>query len=125
MSSRLLDDKVVIITGAGNGIGRSHARAFAGEGASVVVNDVGSSRDGVAEASPNAADEGVKEIEAGGGRAVASYETGAPREGAAAILALGVETFGKVDVLVNNAGILRDKTFLKMDEEMWDAVIAV
>ena len=121
----LLDEKVVVITGAGNGIGRSHALAFAAEGASIVVNDVGSARDGNGEASPNAADEVVKEIEAAGGRAVASYESVATKEGADAILALGIETFGKVDVLVNNAGILRDKTFLKMDEQMWDSVIAV
>lgn len=121
----LLDDKVVVITGAGNGIGRAHALAFAAEGASVVVNDVGSTRDGTGEVSPNAADAVVKEIEAAGGRAVASYESVATAEGARAVIGHGVEAFGKVDVLVNNAGILRDKTFLKMDEEMWDAVIAV
>jgi len=121
----LLDEKVVIITGAGNGIGRSHALAFAAEGASVVVNDVGGARDGTGEASEGPADAVVKEIEAAGGRAVASYDSVATAAGAQAIVALGVETFGKVDVLVNNAGILRDKTFLKMDEAMWDDVIAV
>ncbi len=124
----LLDEKVVIVTGAGNGIGRSHALLFAAEGAAVVVNDVGGARDGSGapgegEATP--ADAVVKEIEAAGGRAVASYDSVASAEGAQAIIALGIETFGKVDVLVNNAGILRDKTFMKLDEPMWDSVIAV
>jgi len=122
----LLDDKVAIVTGAGNGIGRAHALAFAKEGAAVVVNDVGGARDGApAEDGTRAADAVVAEIEAAGGRAVASYDSVATAEGAQAIVALGVETFGKVDVLVANAGILRDKTFMKMDEAMWDAVLAV
>lgn len=121
----LLDDKVVIITGAGNGIGRAHALLFASEGAAVVVNDVGGARDGSGAGEDSPADAVVKEIEAAGGRAVASHESVATAEGAQAIIALGVETFGKIDVLVNNAGILRDKTFMKMDEAMWDSVIAV
>lgn len=121
----LLEDKVVVITGAGNGIGRAHALLFASEGASVVVNDLGGARDGSAPGERGPADAVVAEIEAAGGKAVASYDSVATAEGARAIVALGVETFGKVDVLVNNAGILRDKTFLKMDEEMWDSVIAV
>jgi NAD(P)-dependent dehydrogenase (short-subunit alcohol dehydrogenase family) len=121
----LLDDKVVIITGAGNGIGRSHALLFASEGAAVVVNDVGGKRDGSEGGDPSPADAVVKEIETAGGRAVASHESVATAEGARAIVELGIETFGKIDVLVNNAGILRDKTFLKTDEEMWDAVISV
>lgn len=121
----LLDEKVAIVTGAGNGIGRAHALLFAAEGAAVVVNDVGGPRDGSSPGDPSAADAVVKEIEAAGGRAVASHDSVATAEGAQAIVALGVETFGKVDVLVNNAGILRDKTFMKMDESMWDSVIAV
>jgi NAD(P)-dependent dehydrogenase (short-subunit alcohol dehydrogenase family) len=121
----LLDEKVVIVTGAGNGIGRAHALLFASEGAAVVVNDVGGARDGSTAGETSPADAVVKEIEAAGGRAVASHDSVATAEGAQAIVALGVETFGKVDVLVNNAGILRDKTFLKMDEAMWDSVIAV
>jgi NAD(P)-dependent dehydrogenase (short-subunit alcohol dehydrogenase family) len=121
----LLDDKVVIVTGAGNGIGRAHALLFASEGAAIVVNDVGGARDGENAGDGSPADAVVKEIEAAGGRAVASHETVATAEGARAIVELGVETFGKVDVLVNNAGILRDKTFMKMDEAMWDSVIAV
>lgn len=121
----LLDGKVVVITGAGHGIGRAHARLFASEGASVVVNDVGGARDGSAPADASAADAVVAEIEAAGGRAVASHDSVATAEGASAIIARGVEAFGRVDALVNNAGILRDKSLLKMDEEMWDAVLAV
>ncbi|HVJ91101.1 MAG TPA: SDR family NAD(P)-dependent oxidoreductase [Labilithrix sp.] len=121
----LLDEKVAIVTGAGNGIGRAHALLFASEGAAVVVNDVGGARDGIGGGDASAADAVVKEIEAAGGRAVASHDSVATAEGAQAIVALGIETFGKVDVLVNNAGILRDKTFMKMDEEMWDSVISV
>src|SRR5262249_16478999 len=118
-------DKVVIVTGAGNGIGRAHALLFAAEGASVVVNDVGGSREGSAAGDTSTADLIVTEIEAAGGRAVATYDSVATANGAQSIVALGIDTFGKVDVLVNNAGILRDKTFMKMDEAMWDAVIAV
>jgi len=121
----LLDEKVAIVTGAGNGIGRAHALLFASEGAAVVVNDVGGARDGIGGGDASAADAVVEEIEAAGGRAVASHDSVATAEGAQAIVALGIETFGKVDVLVNNAGILRDKTFMKMDEEMWDSVISV
>ena len=121
----LLDEKVVIVTGAGNGIGRAHALLFASEGAAVVVNDVGGARDGSGAGEASPADAVVKEIEAAGGRAVASHDSVATAEGAQAIVALGIETFGKIDVLVNNAGILRDKTFMKLDEAMWDSVIAV
>ncbi|MEA2748844.1 MAG: hypothetical protein QOI41_2987 [Myxococcales bacterium] len=120
----LLDGKVAIITGAGNGIGRAHALLFAKEGASIVVNDVGGARDGTG-SDANAADVVVKEIVAAGGKAVASHESVATTEGASAIVKRAVDSFGKADILVNNAGILRDKTFLKMDEAMWDAVITV
>src|SRR5687768_720347 len=93
----LLDEKVVIITGAGNGIGRAHALAFAAEGASVIVNDVGGARDGVLQleggVDARPADAVVKEIEAAGGRAVASYDNVASPEGAKALVELGVETF--------------------------------
>ncbi len=130
----LLDGKVVIVTGAGAGIGRAHALLFAREGAKVVVNDLGGARDGTlaiqgggagADASASPADDVVNEIKAAGGEAVASRQSVATAEGAGAIVKGAVDAFGRVDVLVNNAGILRDKSFLKMDEEMWDAVIAV
>ena len=120
----LLEGKVAIVTGAGGGIGRAEALLFAREGAKVVVNDVGGARDGSG-AGGDAADKVVGEIRAAGGEAVARRDSVAPGEGAAAIVRAGVEAFGRVDVLVNNAGILRDKTLLKMDEAMWDAVIAV
>jgi NAD(P)-dependent dehydrogenase (short-subunit alcohol dehydrogenase family) len=120
----LLDGKVVIITGAGGGIGRAHARLFAAEGAQIVVNDVGGARDGSG-TGESPADKVVDEVKAAGGNAVANHDTVATAEGAASLVRAAVSAFGRVDVLVNNAGILRDKSFLKMDEAMWDAVIAV
>jgi NAD(P)-dependent dehydrogenase (short-subunit alcohol dehydrogenase family) len=120
----LLDGKVVIVTGAAAGIGRAHALLFASEGAKVVVNDLGGARDGTG-ASASAADDVVREIRAAGGEAVASGDTVATGEGAQAIVKSAVDAFGRVDALVNNAGILRDKSFLKMEEAMWDAVVAV
>jgi NAD(P)-dependent dehydrogenase (short-subunit alcohol dehydrogenase family) len=121
----LLDGQVAIVTGSGNGIGKAQAMLFASEGASVIVNDVGGARDGSGAGDANPADSVVKAIEAAGGKAVASYDSVATAEGANAIVALGIETFGRIDVLVNNAGIVRDKTFMKMDQAMWDAVIDV
>lgn len=121
---KLLDGKVAIVTGAGGGIGRATALLFGREGAKVVVNDVGGARDGSGE-SASPAEAVVAEIRALGGQAVASPESVATRAGAERIIATAVEEFGRVDVLINNAGILRDKTLLKMDDEMWDAVIGV
>ncbi len=120
----LLDGKVAVITGAGGGIGRAEALLFAREGASVVVNDLGGARDGTG-ASDAFASKVVAEIEAAGGKAVASFDNVATAEGAQRIVKTAVDAFGRLDVLVNNAGILRDKTLLKMDEAMWDIVIAV
>jgi NAD(P)-dependent dehydrogenase (short-subunit alcohol dehydrogenase family) len=120
----LLDGKVAIVTGAGAGIGREHAVLFAKEGAKVVVNDVGGARDGTG-SDPSAAERVAQEIQAAGGTATPNHNTVASAEGAAAVVKHAVDAFGRVDVLVNNAGILRDKSFLKMDESMWDAVIAV
>lgn len=120
----LLDGKVAIITGAGGGIGRADALLFAKEGAKLVVNDLGGARDG-AGSSDAAASKVVEEIKAAGGEAVASFDSVASAEGAQKIIAAAVSAFGRVDVLVNNAGILRDKSMLKMDEAMWDAVIDV
>jgi NAD(P)-dependent dehydrogenase (short-subunit alcohol dehydrogenase family) len=120
----LLDGKVAIVTGAGGGIGRAEARLFAREGARLVVNDVGGARDGKG-ADPSAAEEVVAEILDTGAVAVASHDSVATMAGATALLKKAIDAFGRVDVLVNNAGILRDKSFLKMDEAMWDAVIDV
>src|SRR5579859_4342633 len=120
----LLDGKVAIVTGAGGGIGRAHARLLAREGAKVVVNDVGGSREGAGhDASP--ANQVVEEITKAGGVAVSNHDSVSTTAGAAAIVKSGVDAFGRVDVLVNNAGILRDKSFLKLDEAMWDSVISV
>jgi NAD(P)-dependent dehydrogenase (short-subunit alcohol dehydrogenase family) len=120
----LLDGRVAIVTGAATGIGRAHALLFASEGARVVVNDLGGSREGTG-ADASAAAEVVREIEAAGGKAVGNGDSVATAEGAQAIVKSALDAFGRVDVLVNNAGILRDKSFLKLDETMWDAVIAV
>jgi NAD(P)-dependent dehydrogenase (short-subunit alcohol dehydrogenase family) len=120
----LLDGKVAIVTGAGGGIGRAHALLFAKEGARVVVNDMGGARDGTG-TGESAASKVVAEIKAAGGEAIASFDDVSSAEGAQKIVRAGVGAWGKVDVLVNNAGILRDKSFLKMDDAMWDSVLAV
>jgi len=120
----LLDGKVAIVTGSGGGIGREHALALARHGAKVLVNDLGGARDG-AGAGTAMADQVVKEIQEAGGEAAPNYDNVATVEGGQGILQSALDAFGKVDVLVNNAGILRDKTFAKMTEELWDSVIAV
>jgi len=117
----LFDGKVVIITGAGAGIGRSHALAFAKEGAKVVVNDLGGDRAGGGRSS-EAADKVVAEIKAQGGDAVANHDSVATREGADSILWSALSKYGKVDVLVNNAGVLRDRTALNLSEADWQLV---
>ena len=119
-----MDGKVVVITGAGGGIGRAEALLFAREGAKVVVNDLGSARDGRG-ASSSLADGVVEEIRALGGEAVANHDTVTTAAGAKAIVAAAVAAFGRIDTWINNAGILRDKTLLKLDEADWDAVIEV
>ncbi|MBW2715066.1 MAG: SDR family NAD(P)-dependent oxidoreductase [Deltaproteobacteria bacterium] len=120
----LLDGKIAVVTGSGGGIGREHALALSKEGAAVVVNDLGGARDGTGEGH-NMADGVVAEIKAAGGEAVANYDNVATVEGANGIIKTAVDAFDKVDIVVNNAGILRDKSFAKMGEEMWDIVIAV
>lgn len=116
-----LDEKVVIVTGAGGGLGRAHALLFARHGARVVVNDLGGSTHGEG-ASASAADRVVAEIREAGGTAVASHDSVTDGE---RIVQQALDTFGRVDVLVNNAGILRDKTFHKMEESDWDQVYRV
>ena len=116
--------RVVVITGAGGGIGRRHAMLFAQEGARVVENDLGGSRDGSG-AGSSMADNVVAEITDAGGEAVANYDNIATVEGGESVIETAVDAFGTVDVVVNNAGILRDKTFHKMTPEQWDAVLKV
>lgn len=119
-----LEGKVVIVTGGGAGIGRAHALAFAKEGAKVVVNDLGSDRAGGGRGS-EAADRVVMEIKSAGGEAVANYESVASREGADSILWTALSKYGKVDILINNAGVLRDRSFLNMSDADWDLVYNV
>jgi NAD(P)-dependent dehydrogenase (short-subunit alcohol dehydrogenase family) len=111
----LLDGKTAIVAGAGRGLGRAHALALAAAGASVVVNDLGSSLTGEAEESSPAADV-VAEIPAAGGEAVADPENVADFEGARRMVQRALDTFGRLDILVNNAGILRDRMLVNMDE---------
>lgn len=120
----LLEGKVAIVTGAGHGIGKATALAFARHGARVVVNDLGGSRDGAGSDSA-AADAVVAEIAGAGGTAVANYDDVSKPSGAQALLNRALESFGSVDVLLNNAGILRDKTLLKMDLAQWQSVLDV
>jgi NAD(P)-dependent dehydrogenase (short-subunit alcohol dehydrogenase family) len=119
-----LRDRVAIITGAGRGIGREHALLFAAEGARVVVNDLGGNPDGTgADAAP--AQQVVDEIKAAGGEAVANYDDVTDWEGSKRMIDAAVEAFGDLHILVNNAGILRDRMLVNMSEEEWDAVIKV
>jgi NAD(P)-dependent dehydrogenase (short-subunit alcohol dehydrogenase family) len=119
-----VEGRVAIVTGAGGGLGRQHALLLAEHGAKVVVNDLGGERDGTG-ADRRMADTVAGEIADAGGEAVASYDDVAGPEPAARIVETAREAFGRVDVVVNNAGILRDVTFHKMSDEQWDAVIRV
>ena len=124
MANRLCEGRVAIVTGAGRGIGREHALSLASHGAKVVVNDVGGNIDGSGgDQSP--AQMVVEEITAMGGEAVANGDSVASWEGAQRLINTAIETFGDLHVLVNNAGILRDRVLINMTEEEWDAVIAV
>jgi NAD(P)-dependent dehydrogenase (short-subunit alcohol dehydrogenase family)/acyl dehydratase/putative sterol carrier protein len=119
------DDRVAIVTGAGAGLGRLYALELAKRGAKVVVNDLGGARDGSGEGATGPADKVVGLIKALGGEAVASYDSVATPEGGEAIVNKAIEAFGRVDILINNAGILRDKTLAKMEPNEWDAVMSV
>jgi NAD(P)-dependent dehydrogenase (short-subunit alcohol dehydrogenase family) len=117
-------DRVVVVTGAGGGLGREYALTLAREGAAVVVNDLGGARDGTGAGSAMA-DQVVDEIKAAGGRAVANYDSVAESDGAANIIKIALDEFGQIDGVVSNAGILRDGTFHKMTYDNWDSVLKV
>ena len=117
------EGKVVVITGAGGGLGRAHAIEYAKRGAKVVVNDLGGSVDG--SGASDAADRVVAELIELGAEAVANKASVSDPEGAASIVQTAIDSFGRIDILVNNAGILRDKSFKKMTLEDWDIVLQV
>ncbi|HUZ10258.1 MAG TPA: SDR family oxidoreductase [Acidimicrobiales bacterium] len=120
----MCDGRVCIVTGSGRGIGREHALALAREGARVVVNDVGRNLDG-SPAGQTPADDVVGEIRAAGGTATANHDDVATWQGAETLVAAAVETYGGLDVLINNAGIVRDRMLVNMSEEEWDSVVDV
>jgi NAD(P)-dependent dehydrogenase (short-subunit alcohol dehydrogenase family) len=120
--SGICDGRVVIVTGAGRGLGRAHALAFAREGARLVVNDTGVERDGTG-GDHGPADAVVAEVRDLGGDAVASYEDAADFGGAARLVQAALASYGQLDVLVNNAGILRDRMLVNMTEDDWDGVV--
>ena len=114
----------MVVTGSGGGLGRQHALLFAQRGAKVVINDLGGSRDGTG-AGSEMADNVVQEIIDAGGEAVANYDNVATPDGGTAIVQTALDAFGTIDIVVNNAGILRDVTFHKMEESQWDSVLKV
>lgn len=120
----LLDGKVAVVTGAGGGLGETHALLLAKEGAAVVVNDLGGARDGSG-GSASMADQVVNKIKAAGGKAVADYGNVASEADAQAMVKRAVDEFGKIDFMIANAGILRDKSFKNMTNDMWDVVVDV
>ncbi len=124
MADLKFDGRVAIVTGAGAGLGKTYALELAKRGAKVVVNDLGGSRDGTG-AGQKAADQVVDEIKKAGGEAVPNYDSVATIAGGENIVKTALDNFGKVDILINNAGILRDKSIVKMTEEEWDLVHAV
>ena len=124
MSEIRFDGRVAVITGAGGGLGKTYAKMIAARGGSVVVNDLGGAADGTG-GGQHMAHDTVKEIEQAGGKAVANYDSVATPEGGEAIIQTAVDNFGKVDIVINNAGILRDKSFAKLEPENLEAVIDV
>ena len=124
MSEVRFDDRVAIVTGAGGGLGRAHALLLASRGAKIVVNDLGGARDGTG-AGTAMADQIVDEIRAAGGEATANHDGVDTMEGGESIVKTALDAYGKVDILINNAGILRDRAFHNQTEDDWDKVLAV
>jgi NAD(P)-dependent dehydrogenase (short-subunit alcohol dehydrogenase family) len=124
MSEIRFDGRVAVITGAGGGLGKTYAKLMASRGASVVVNDLGGKTDGTGGGS-SMADQTVKEITEAGGKAVANYDSVSTPEGGEAIIQAALDDFGKVDIVINNAGILRDKSFAKLEPKDLEAVLDV
>lgn len=124
MSDIRFDGKVALITGAGGGLGKTYALELAKRGAKIVANDLGGKSDGTG-ASASMADTTVKEIEAAGGMAVANYDSVATPEGGKAMVQAAIDNFGRIDVVINNAGILRDKTFAKLEPADLEVVLDV
>ena len=124
MSELRFDERVAVITGAGGGLGKTYALELGRRGAKVVVNDLGGATDGTG-GSSSMADETVKEIIEAGGTAGANYDSVATPEGGEAIIQTAIDNFGKADVVINNAGILRDKTFAKLEPQDLEAVVDV
>ncbi len=124
MSEVRFDDRVAIVTGAGGGLGRGHALLLASRGAKVVVNDLGGARDGTGSGTAMA-DQVVADIKAAGGEATPDYNAVNTAEGGEALVKTAMDAYGKVDIVVNNAGILRDRAFHNVTEEDWDAVLSV
>ncbi len=124
MSDIRYDGRVAVITGAGGGLGKTYAQVLASRGASVVVNDLGGAADGTG-GGTSMADQTAKEINEAGGKAVANYDSVATPEGGAGIIQTAIDNFGKVDIVINNAGILRDKSFAKLEPQHLEAVIDV
>ena len=118
------DNRVAVITGAGGGLGKTYALLLASRGAKVVVNDLGGKSDGTG-ASHSAADQTVQEIRAAGGEAIANYDSVSTPEGGEAIIKATLDAFGRVDIVINNAGVLRDKTFAKLTPEELNVVLDV
>lgn len=125
MSDVRFDGRVAIVTGAGGGLGRSHALLLASRGAKVVVNDLGGGRDGEGNPSSEMANKVVEEIKAAGGEAIADAHGVDTSEGGEAIVKTAMDAFGKVDIVIANAGILRDRAFHNITEEDWDKIFAV
>ena len=124
MAEVSFENRTVIVTGAGNGLGKAYALDLGSRGAKVVVNDLGGAVDGSGSGS-TPADEVVNEIVSNGGEAVANYDSVATKDGAESIVQTAIDNFGTVDAVINNAGILRDKSFAKMEEDDLNAIIDV